>query len=133
MLIITMYIIRHDIIHMRYADCISQIRIDAENRNIYKFLNHIPHGIFFLWTPGGFHLPLWKIHFGVSEPNSFLHRHLYIYRHLKSKRTRFYLQNSRDEVRSNFGRKLDKCVENSKFKNLRCRFGGQLFPRVAKN
>ena len=37
------------------------------------------------WNPP----PLWKIHFGVSEPNSFLQRHLYIYSQLKSKRTSF--------------------------------------------
>ena len=49
-------------------------------------LNPISHGIF---CCGRLHPPLLKIHFGVSEPNSFLHSHLYIYRQLKSKRTSF--------------------------------------------
>ena len=62
----------------------------------------------------------------VETVSTFKH-FLYIYRQLKSKRTSLYLQYSRDEVRSKFGRKLDECVENSKIKNLRCVFGGQFF------
>ena len=53
-------------------------------------LNPISQGTFLSWLPrGGDSTPLWKIHFGVSEPKSFLHSHLYIYRQLKSKRTSF--------------------------------------------
>ena len=87
---------------------------------IIGIVNPISHSIFFSWLPRGrgwITPPLWKIHFGVSEPNSFLHSHLYIYRQLKSKRTSLYLQNSRDEVRSKFGRKLDESVPNLKIKN----------------
>ena len=71
---------------------------------------YISHGIFLLCPP-----PPRKIHFGVSEPSSFLHSHLYW--QLKSKRISLYLQNSRDEFRSKFDCILDKRVENSKIKN----------------
>jgi hypothetical protein len=44
---------------------------------------------------GGWNPPsIWKIHFGMSEPNSFWHSHLYIYGQLKSRRTSLCLQNS---------------------------------------
>ena len=66
--------------------------------------------------------PLMKINFGVSEPISFLHSHLYIYKKLKSKRTSLYLKISRDEGHSKFGCKLDEHIRNSKIKNLRRQF-----------
>jgi hypothetical protein len=57
------------------------------------------------WIP----LPLWIIHFGVSEPNSFLHSQLYIYKEL---------QNSGFGGRSKFCHEFDLHVEffvNQKF------------------
>ena len=43
-------------------------------------LNPIRLGIWDLWVT------LLKTHFGVSDPNSFLHSKLYIYKELRSKR-----------------------------------------------
>ena len=34
---------------------------------------------------GGFPTHLWKTHFGVSDPNSFLHSQIYIHKELRSK------------------------------------------------
>ena len=65
-----------------------------------------------------------KIQFGVSEPNYSLHSHLYIYRQLKSQRTSLYLQNSRVEVRSKFGRELDE-----RLNILMCGSSGRLFSK----
>ena len=53
--------------------------------------NPISHGIFFSWPPrgggGGWNPPpLVKMHLEVSEANSFLHSHWYIYKELRSKR-----------------------------------------------
>ena len=72
--------------------------------------------------------PLWCVWAQFFFTQSLIH-----IRQLKSKRTSFYLQNSKDESHSKFDRELDKRVENLKIKNLRCGFDGRLFPRVAKN
>ena len=99
-----------------------------------QLINPISHGIFFSWLPRGVGIPPdGKSTSECLQKKSFLNSHLYIFWQLKSKRRSLYLHNSRDEVRSKFGRKLDKPVENSKIKNLRCGFDGQLFPGVAKN
>ena len=54
----------------------------------FLLVNPIPQDIFFSWLPwGGWNpTPLWKIHLGVSEPNSFLHSQSCIYKQLRYKR-----------------------------------------------
>ena len=58
-------------------------------------------------------LPQWKIHFGVSEPNSF-YTVTYTYIDSLIPRGQSNLQNSRDEVLSKLSRDVD---ENLKIKN----------------
>ena len=73
---------------------------------ITKCLTLFPTAYFFRGSQGGgFHI-LWKIHFGVSEPNTYIDS--------LNPRGQVDLQNSRDEVRSKFGRELDTLVENLK-------------------
>ena len=55
-----------------------------------------------------------KMHLEVSEANSFLHSHWYIYKELRSKRICSQLQNSGFGGRSKFGREVDLRVEISK-------------------
>ena len=70
--------------------CISITKL-ALNQNLHnnlKLFNPIRLGIWDLWvTRGGWiPSPLLKTHFGVSDPNSFLHSKWYIYKELRSKR-----------------------------------------------
>jgi hypothetical protein len=72
------------------------------------FLTLFPTAYFFRGShrEGGWNPPPPKENplISVRAQFVFVHSNLYIYKQLKSKRTSFYLQNFRDEVRSKFGR-----------------------------
>ena len=73
----------------KYRQCLYCCIYDNFNCIFTKcLLTLFPTAYFFRGSHGGGWNPppLWKIHFGVSEPNSFLHSQLYIYKELRSKR-----------------------------------------------
>ena len=84
--------------------------------NLLNILTLSPTAYFFRGSHGGGWNPppLVKMHLEVSEANSFLHSHWYIYKELRSKRICSQLQNSGFGGRSKFGREVDLRVEISK-------------------